>query len=332
MTQVLLFGRHDPARVRFAVSPLWETFAAVRVLTEPQRRSYHLPWLEAVRPKLEQIDIELLLALSPRAGWTPDFLTPVPTGPGTTVAEQLARVRATPPELVARELRLSLTQRGDQPAPAAARRLLRDPERARHLVADVLEQCWQLLIAPHWSRLRDLLDADVTYRTRMLGDYGLERVIPELHPRVRWNTRSVTITGNLAARRALDGAGLVLLPSAFAWPDILVIIEPPAQPTLVYPARGIAELWKPAATPRSAALASLLGATRATLLQSLAEAASTVTLARRHGLSAGTVSEHLSTLHNAGLITRCRQRHTVLYQHTPLGSALANGQDPAITP
>ena len=64
MSVVLVFGRDDPARVRFAVSPLWETMAAVRVLLEPQRRAYHLPWLDAVRPDLDRLDLWPLLVLS----------------------------------------------------------------------------------------------------------------------------------------------------------------------------------------------------------------------------------------------------------------------------
>src|SRR5215469_13405079 len=65
---VLVFGRDDPARVRFAVSPLWETLVALRVLLEPHRRSYHLPWLDLVRPDLDRLDLWPLLVLSPRTG------------------------------------------------------------------------------------------------------------------------------------------------------------------------------------------------------------------------------------------------------------------------
>jgi DNA-binding transcriptional ArsR family regulator len=325
MSHVLMFGPDDSARVRFALSPLWEAFSALRVLTEPRRRSYHLPWLESVRPKLAQVEVELLLALSPRVGWTPDFLTPVPTGPTTTVAEQLDRVRATPPDLAQRDISRSFAQRGDQPVPAVGRQLLESPEAAPRLLADALEVCWELLVAPHWARLRDLLEADIQYRTSRLGDYGLERTLTDLHSRVRWNERSLIIQSRDTDRRRLDGAGLVLLPSAFVWPDIVAVMEVPAQPTLVYPARGIAELWQPALTARSDTLARLLGFTRASLLQSLAEPASTMTLARRHALSPGTVSEHLSVLHNAGLITRLRQRHTVFYRLSALGTDLTSG-------
>ena len=326
--QVVIFGRADPARTRFAVSPLWETLAALRLLLEPRRRKYHLPWLEAVRDDLARLDLWPLLVLSPHAGWTPDFLTPAPTGPDPGIAGQLAMVRATPPELVAHEVRMSLTDRGGEPVPDAAWQLLDDPAATRAMLADRLEQCWALLIAPHWPRLRDLLQADLQYRTRSIGDYGLGHVLADLHPRVRWTGRSLVLPAAETARHRLGGSGLLLMPSAFIWPSVALIIDPPARPTLVYPARGIAELWQPARTSQSPALGRLLGRTRASLLESLAEPASTHTLARRHGLAPSTVSEHLAILHEAGLITRGRHRHEVMYEQTPLGGALAGSGAP----
>jgi len=327
MGAVFVFGRDDPARTRFAVSPLWETNSALRVLLEPWRHRYHLPWLDSVRPDLGKLDLRALLALSPRSGWAPDFLNPVPAGPGTTIADQLAQVRATPPEQVAAEVERSLTERG-VPAPDAAWRLLDDPAATRAMLADLLEHCWQLLMAPHWPRLRDLLDADLAFRTQTLADYGLERVLGDLHPKARWTGRAIVIDHTPAARRHLRGSGLLLIPSVFAWPDVCAVTDPPARPTLVYPARGIAELWQPARTPHSDALARLLGQARARLLESLAEPASTHTLARRHGLAPSTVSEHLAALYHARLVTRRRHRHAVLYQHSPLGAELASEHTP----
>ena len=226
MSLLLVFGRDDPARVRFAVSPLWETMSALRVLLEPHRRRYHLPWLESVRPELDRLDLWPLLVLSPRIGWTPDFLSPAPAGPATDIADQLAQVRATAPELVAEEVRRSLTQRSGAPAPEAAWRFLDDPVATRAMLADLLEQCWRLLIAPHWPRLRDLLQGDVRYRTQMLGDYSLERVLADLHPRARWTGRGIVIDQPAAERHRLAGAGLLLMPSVFVWPDLVAVIEP----------------------------------------------------------------------------------------------------------
>src|SRR5215471_19552192 len=181
-----------------------------------------------------------------------------------------AQVRATPPEQVAAEVERSLTER-DVPAPDAAWRLLDDPAATRAMLADLLEHCWQLLMAPHWPRLRDLLDADLAFRTQTLADYGLERVLGDLHPKARWTGRAIVIDHTPAARRHLRGSGLLLIPSVFAWPDVCAVTDPPARPTLIYPARGIAELWQPARTPHSDALARLLGQARARLLESLAE-------------------------------------------------------------
>jgi DNA-binding transcriptional ArsR family regulator len=320
---ILVFGPEDPARVRFVISPLLETMTALRVLLEPHLHGYHLPWLDSVRPDLDRLDLWPLLVLSPHTGWTPDFLSPAPAGPGTDIADQLAQVRATPPEQVARELQRSLTERRGEPVPEEAWRLLDDPLATRGVLADLLEQCWQLLIAPHWPRLRDLLQADVLYRTQRLGDYGLERMLDDLHPRARWTGHSIVIDGPAAGRHRLGGAGLQLIPSVFVWPKPVAVIDPPAQPALAYPARGIAELWQSAPTRNSDALARLLGRTRAALLESLAEPASTHTLARRHGIAPSTVSEHLAALHGARLVTRRRRRHAVLYQQTSLGAELA---------
>ncbi|MCW2910536.1 MAG: Regulatory protein [Actinomycetia bacterium] len=324
MSVTMVFGPDDPARTRFVISPAWETMHAIRVIAEPQRHLYHLPWLEAVRPQAERLDLRPLLMLTPRRGWTPDFLSPVPDTPAADMAGELARVRATPPEQVAHEVRRSLTERYGAPVPPGAWQLLEDPAATRDLVADLLAQSWELLVEPHWPRLRDRIEADVAFRTRMLADYGLERMLGDLHPRVRWTGRALVIKGMDPARRLLDGAGLMLMPSAFAWPSLAAVIDPPSRPALVYPARGIAELWQPARTPQSDALARLLGRTRAALLESLAEPASTHTLARRHGLAPSTVSEHLSALRDARLVSSGRHRHAVMYQQTRLGAALAD--------
>jgi DNA-binding transcriptional ArsR family regulator len=324
MSLSLVFGPDDPARTRFVVSPLWETMHALRVIIEPQRHHYHLPWLEAVRPEVERLDLRPLMALSPRRGWTPDFLSPIPAGRDVDVPAELARVRATPPDQVAEEIRRSLTERAGAPVPPGGWELLDDAAATRDLAADLLEQCWRLLVAPHWPRLRERLEADVAFRTQTLADYGLERVLSDLHPRVRWTGRALLIEG-MQGRCHLGGAGLLLMPSVFGWPSLAATSEPPAQPSLAYPARGIAEMWQPARTAQSDALARLLGQTRAALLESLAEPASTHTLARRHDLAPSTVSEHLSALRDARLVSSRRQRHAVMYQQTQLGVALASG-------
>jgi DNA-binding transcriptional ArsR family regulator len=301
---------------------------AVRVLCDPGRHRYHLPWLEDVRPRLAEIDVAPLTALTPRRGYTPDFLAPPPVAPRGGIAQELERIAATPLDRAAREIDRSLNGAGrlGEPVPDHVAVLLAEPAVALTTLTDLLRRCWEAFVAPYWPRLSDLLDADVAHRTRRMGEAGLSPVVAGLHPRIGWQGDDLHLEAPFDERRRLGGAGLVMVPSAFVWPNVLAVVDPAWQPTLVYPARGIAELWQPAPTERSEPLARLLGATRATLLASLAEPASTTALARRHQLSQATVSEHLGVLERAGLLARRRQGRTVLYRHTVIGAALAVGE------
>ena len=322
MALALRFGSEDLLRCRFALSPLWETTNAIRTLAEPQRHGYHLPWLRQVQPQLPRLELAPLLAVQPRHGYTPDFLAPPPQSPLVTIDQELERVRSTPADEVAVELGRSLAHREGAP-PAALQALLADPAAAPHRLSELLERCWRALLAPYWERIRDLLDADITFRARRLADGGLERLFADLDPSIHFDGDTLVVSGRGEAHRDLAGEGLVLMPSVFIWPGVVLVLDPPWQPTLIYPARGIAGLWQAPAAQPPAALGRLLGRTRAKLLLALAEPASTTILARRLGQSPSGVSEHLSALRDAGLLTSHRVRHQVVYERTPLGIALA---------
>jgi DNA-binding transcriptional ArsR family regulator len=287
-----------------------------------------------VQAEPARLELTPLLAVQPRHGYTRDFLAPPPQSPLVTIDQELERVRSTPAEVVAVELGRSLAQREGAPS-AALRALLADPAAAAERLAELLERCWRLLLAPWWERIRDLLDGDIAFRARRLAGGGLERLFADLDPSVRFDGDTLAVGGLGEVHRDLAGEGLVLMPSAFVWPGVVLVLDPPWQPTLVYPARGIAGLWQPPPSEPPVALGRLLGRTRARLLLALAEPASTAALARRLGHSPSGVSEHLSALRDAGLLTSYRVRHQVIYERTPLGIALAAaaasavGDDPA---
>ncbi|MEU6251565.1 winged helix-turn-helix domain-containing protein [Streptomyces sp. NPDC047043] len=58
------------------------------------------------------------------------------------------------------------------------------------------------------------------------------------------------------------------------------------------------------------------------MLTALAEPAGTTEPAHRLDVSPGTVSQHLGALHCAGLVSRARDGHAVLYLCSPLGDRL----------
>ncbi|MFE9257494.1 DUF5937 family protein [Streptomyces sp. NPDC006879] len=322
----LHFGAEDLLRCRFAISPLWEAHEAVRTLARPERHAYHLPWLRHSRGALEGLDLGPLLLLMPLRGYTPDFLGRPPTGTASTFEEELAAVRATDAQQARRDIARSLADTPGATTSATGRALLEDPARAVRELADLTEQVWQLLVAPQWPRLRTLLEADVAFHARRLADGGLEGLFGGLHPRLSWREGTLTLHRDGEHERELGGQGLVLMPSAFAWPEVIGGFDPPWQPTVVYPARGIGGLWNTEGPHTPQALARLLGRARAEVLLALDEPASTTTLARRLRLAPSSVSAHLSALRGAGLLVSGRYGHQVLYERTPLGLALATGE------
>ena len=90
------FGPEDLARTRFAISPMWETAAAIRALRDPSVASLHLPWVKKIRPHLKDLDLSLPLALLPRTGYIADFLTPPPISPLMSFEDEVETIRATP--------------------------------------------------------------------------------------------------------------------------------------------------------------------------------------------------------------------------------------------
>lgn len=324
----LHFAEQDLLRCRFAISPLWETQEAVRTLARPERHGYHLPWLRRIREAAAGLDLRPLWLLMPAGGGhNPDFLCPPPLGPAVPFEEEIAVVRATPPGTARADMAAALAGTPGASNSPLGRSLLADPARTVGRLTDLLEQVWHTLIEPEWPRLRALLEADVAYHSRRLAEGGLGRLVGELSPRLAFEDTTLTIAAMRGDHvRSLDGQGLVLMPSVFCWPDVISGFEPPWQPAVVYPARGVGALWSPPADRTPAALAALLGRARTDVLCALGEPASTSALARLLGLAPSSVSAHLSVLRAAGLLTSRRYGHQVLYERTPLGMALAGPQ------
>lgn len=321
MTQLVMRGAEDILGVRFAWSPLWETMHAVRSFYDPRARPYHQGWHQLVADRATRIDTEPLAALMPLRGYTPDFLTPPPRSSAPRVRDQLAEIRATPAAQVESELLQSRQNRNDERRSQIIESYLRDPARARDFLADRLHEVWRELVAPFWIRIRDLLDSDIQERSRQLARHGLRRVLDDLHPRIRWTSRGLSVRDGGRATVTVGDRGLVLMPSAYIWPAVAAIADEPWQPTIAYPARGVAELWSaPTAPPE--ALARLIGRTRALVLASLDRPASTQVVAAQLGLSPAGASGHLVALRDAGLLTAARHGHEVRYRRTVLGSSL----------
>ncbi len=322
-------GQEDLTMTTFALSPLWELSHALRLLAgDPDRPGETVlrPWLAQARDRYRALaretDIGVVLALHP-PGWGADFLTPVPAGVSTTIADLLDRVRATPADQAHREVAEAL--RRQPPVSRRIEQILASDHLASY-VADVLAAAWQALLEPEWGTLRAVLERDVVHRAGQLAAQGWAAALTDLHPNLSWRDGHIELSRWSAEEEVtLGGRGLLFVPSVFVWPRLALTLDPPWPPALIYPARGVAALWEKPGPGSSGALGRLLGASRAAILLALEEPASTSQLAAVLGQSLGGTGDHLAVLRESGLVARARSGRSVLYRRTPVGDALAAG-------
>lgn len=326
----LSFTTRDLARTRFAISPIWEVVASVRVLKAPGEHPVHLPWVDRVRPRIARarLDWRLLADLVPvPTRIIPAFTCPPPQIPAPDLNQELATLVNTSPD----QVRASL-DRLPGPRPPRLAALYDDPATGLARLAEVIRDYWAVALGPYWSQMRALLEGDVRARAHQVTVSGTQGVLNALDPSVRWADDSLFVAHRyVRGGTALGGRGLLLVPSVFAWPRVFSVTGPDYQPTLRYPPRGVGQLWTSgpgtaggsgAGRPGADALAAVLGRSRALLLRELTEPATTVELARRTGLTPGGVSQHLTVLRAAGLVGAYREGRLVRYSRTAAAEAL----------
>jgi DNA-binding transcriptional ArsR family regulator len=307
------------ARVRFGISPVYETVMALAALIRPGVHAVHLPWARWARPRLQAVDnLDLLTALVGRENYKPGFLMPAPATRMPDLDTELRKVRATPPAYAAE---------ATHPLPGRlARRFHDDPRTGLPKVTDALRHTYELVVAPHWDRMTRLLDADIAYRARELATNGFEGLFTDLHPDVVWTGDELIVhpRQSPSAIANILGHGLVLCPSVFCWPRVTAAVSSPTAGTLRYPTRGVATLWE-TTDPAPEALANLIGRTRAAILTQLASPQTTGGLATALGVTPGAVSQHLAVLKGAGLVATHREGRTTLHLRTAGANALLHG-------
>ena len=192
----------------------------------------------------DDLDLSVLRALQPRDVYTPDFVHPPPSGPLAELEDELAQMAATPADEVRAEVRDSYRGR---PLPPVLAPFLTDPAAAVRDLAELIRVYWDRTLAAHWPRIRAVLEGDVLYRARQIADGGAQRLFADIDPTVRWDDDVLSIDKCSDETIVLDERGLLFVPSVFVWPTVLIITEPPWQPTIIYPARA----WERCGRPRA---------------------------------------------------------------------------------
>ncbi|MGW3344890.1 DUF5937 family protein [Nonomuraea rubra] len=324
MALMVDLGVAELAATRFAISPLSETVSALQQLGDRDRHPVNLRWLRWAADELARRPLDLShtwpLIVSDRPNW-PEFLVPAPRGSGASIDDDLAALLRTP----ASQVRLSLRRVFGEHPPAPIAALAEQPAAGLRVVAGELRAAHDRLIAPHWPRIRAVLDADVGYRARQMAAGGAERLFADLHPDLHWQDGRLRLEGaRWRAERMVDRGpgGLVLMPVALGTPYVLIKGRTSTQTTVRYPARGVATLWTAGTRAPAGSAVRLLGRVRAGLLEALRSPATTTDLARALGVTPSAVSQHLRVLRASGLVTSERSGRHVLHLTTALGTAL----------
>ena len=319
----------DARRIRFASSPLWEAVTSLRTLTDTSRRWHlHQPWRDQVRSRLDRVDLSVLTAVVRPAGYLPDFLVPSPARRHVAFHTALTELAAADPAQAAGELIHLAGHPVAQRGPGRAERiallheLAADPTAALARIAQALDEYWQAAVAPFWLRLHALLQDDIAHRLDQLADGGVDALLRGLHPSVRFDGTTLHIEKYYDGDASADGRGVLLVPCAFAWPDVMVRTAQPLPVTISYSPRGVGRLWEQHPSSHHTALAEVIGRTRADLLRLLDLPMATSQLATQLALSAPTLNAHLKALHAAGIVAARRDGRFVLYSRTPVGDLL----------
>ena len=163
-----------------------------------------------------------------------------------------------------------------------------------------------------------------------LVDEGYYALLRDLHDEIEIVGDRMHINKPHFADTVKHASKMILTPSVFAWPDVVLEDGDDGLFGITYAARGVARVWEGddvVRTNEAEPLATLLGRTRAAILRRTAVPLSTTQIARELGQSPASVNEHLSVLRDSGLVTSRRSGRSVLYRQTPLAEYVVNAQD-----
>ncbi|WP_420823993.1 DUF5937 family protein [Streptomyces roseifaciens] len=200
---------------------------------------------------------------------------------------------------------------------AFADRLLEDPQKVRAWLRRLLEDCERHFFGEVWQNVRPQLAADARHKIELLKRRGLAHAVSAVSPAITLDTERhhLVIDKLQDGRVKATSTGLVLLPTAFGWPHLVVRDAHGDRPVLQYPV-AVPEL-PPALSlavvqQRLEAVAHPL---RLRLCRTLARGPhSTTELADANGLTAPEVSRHLGVLKKAGLTRTRRQGRYVFHE------------------
>jgi DNA-binding transcriptional ArsR family regulator len=319
----IFFEPEDLGRVRIlpGPEPMWEITLSLFRLRSQDGAALFDEWRTQARSQVPA-STRLLTDLVPaRSSYFVDFLTPTTTSPA--LENSLEAIRRTPRKRLRTDLTTLAERMPSRHMPSWTSALGDGEVSTLNLVSSAARQYFDACLAPHWPHVPARVNQERFRMTRMIAEVGVERALTSVHPTARWRPPVLELGYPTDRELHLCGRGLVLLPSFYCLGLPTSFCDEEFQPVLVYPIQH--ELGWAAGGP-SRSLVTLLGKTRASSLEVLANSPCTTSeLARQLNSALATASQHASVLRDARLVTSRRIGQAVLHSITPLGLALVSG-------
>jgi DNA-binding transcriptional ArsR family regulator len=305
----------DLAQLRFFYRPLSEIPMSYRILINPEFQSLYHPWVDQAKRALYGLDLPYLGGLIGPHGYLPDFLLPLPHSSQRSLEDSLVELEQVTSEKIIQDILTLIDEQGDS---EIRRFFLAHPQEALECLIEDMRVYWKRAIEPYWQRIMGVMESDILFKGRTLALDGHQKLFPELHPTIRYDDKQLLITP-ICAHAAQDvefhmeGSGVQLVPSLFGGCGRYFKLNSDGSFQIAYRTHGTG-LWLTPPPDPGYSLEQAFGAARAQVLTALMVPAQTTELARKLHLTAGTVSQHLSRLTEAGLVTSHRQGKRVYYQ------------------
>lgn len=320
----------DLSEMRFAYRPLIELSLSYRVWRDIAgcrlwNGNTYDTWQAEVDHKLEGIQFPHMDAVMLNRGRIADFVTPSPTRRVFEIEDDLEALRQTPAEVIRDDVHLLLKDEGQHAS--ILDHYIENPKDALECLTMEMAFYWEQALAPHWTRMQSILEADVIYHARRMATDGMDTLLSSLHQVLSYSADKLIITyeslhrGSNNREYKLHGQGLQLVPAIFS-PSVWWQFNEVDQPMIIYGARG-AGLWQQEPLAEvNPALGLMMGEGRARVFSALSAPVNTSEIAHSLHLTPGAVSQHLSRLQDAGLVESQRSGNRVYYHLSYRGEQL----------
>ena len=332
-----------PRNLAFGLSPLAELGAALHVLAEPEHHPLEGEWVAQTRAALGPELARRLAGLSALWGsYRLRVLFPLTLSAPKTLDEELAGIEALPiddfVELTAFAVRggnsgeglrsiqsdeairgrfIDRARRRGCGAEIIGEELLADPVSFRSRFIDLLRRVAAVALEDVWRQSSVALSRDLVARRDIASTKGAAQALRSLSGSISVGESANSVFIDKIHHGLVDitRQPLMVVPTSFGWPHLLVKHERGWPAVLQYPVRNEPQTDSTSLALLQLRLSVLADPVRLKVCRAVArEPRTTVDLAEAWGISSAQVSRHLRALREAGLVTSNRNGRFVSYQ------------------